>query len=38
MSDVDAHFLGSTWHLNTADRTVTIKQTSKIDELLDGTG
>jgi hypothetical protein len=38
MSDVDAHFLGSTWHFNTADRTVTIKQTSKINELLDGTG
>jgi hypothetical protein len=38
MSDVDAHFLGSTWHFNTTDRTVTIKQTTKIDELLDGTG
>jgi hypothetical protein len=37
MSDVDAHFLGQTWHFNTADRTVTIQQTSSIDRLLDST-
>jgi hypothetical protein len=37
MSDVDAHFLGQTWHFNTADRTVTIKQTASIDRLLDST-
>jgi hypothetical protein len=37
MSDVDAHFLGQTWHFNTADRTLTIKQTSAIDKLLDST-
>jgi hypothetical protein len=37
MSDVDAHFLGQTWHFNTTDRTVTIKQTASIDRLLDST-
>ena len=37
MSDVDAHFLGQTWHFNTADKTVTIKQTASIDRLLDST-
>jgi hypothetical protein len=37
MSDVDVHFLGQTWRFNTADRTVTIKQTSAVDRLLDST-